>query len=123
MSIDYSVVLDSNERKRMLEDGYQPDVIDFIAKDRYESMRNEFTMKKVVLNQHYEQLSPVDFVEEVFPGVDQLMVVTAEDTYVRFFYAGNVVDVPMKDAMISERDDGILYRSSVETYIKHVSEI
>lgn len=81
MSIDYSVVLDANERKRMLEDGYQPDVIDFIAKDRYESMRNEFTMKKVVLSQHYEQLSPVDFVEEVFPGVEQLMVVTAEDTY------------------------------------------
>ena len=81
MSIDYSVVLDANERKRMLEDGYQPDVIDFIAKDRYESMRNEFTMKKVVLNQHFEQLSPVDFVEEVFPGVEQLMVVTAEDTY------------------------------------------
>lgn len=79
--IDYSVVLDQNERQRMLEDGYQPDVIDFIAKDRYESMRNEFSMKKVVLNRHYEPVSYFDFVAEVFPGVERLMVITAEDTY------------------------------------------
>ena len=49
-------------------------------------------------------------------------LVNAEDTYVRFFYVGKVVDVPMKDAMISERDDGTLYRFSLEMYIKHVSE-
>lgn len=81
MDIDYSVVLDKNERQRMLDDGYLPDVIDFIARDRYESMRNEFTMKKVVLNRYFEQLSFFDFVSEVFPGVVKLMVVTAEETY------------------------------------------
>lgn len=81
MQIDYSVVLDQNERQRMLEDGYQPDVIDYIAKDRYESMRNEFAMKRVALNRHYEPVSYFDFVGDVFPGVDRLMVVTAEETY------------------------------------------
>ena len=81
MEIDYSVVLDKNERQRMLDEGYLPDVIDYIARDRYESMRNEFSMKKVVLNRHFEPVAYFDFVAEVFPNVERLMVVTAEETY------------------------------------------
>ncbi len=49
-------------------------------------------------------------------------LVNADNTYVRFFYAGKVVDVPMKDAMIAEDDGEIQYRFTLPMYIKHVSE-
>ena len=49
-------------------------------------------------------------------------LVNADDTFVRFFYAGKVVDVPVKDAMVSEREEGIRYRFSLPMYIKYVSE-
>lgn len=79
--LDYSVVLDDNERRRMLAEGYQPDVIAYIARTRYEDMRNEFSMKAATLNRFFTQVPYFDFVNEVFPEVDRLMVVTAEDTY------------------------------------------
>lgn len=80
--VDYSAVLDPNERKRMLQEGWQPEVIDWHAKDRYEKLQEEFRWKNAILKSSgFEQLSYYEFVGELFPGLDKLMVVTAEDTY------------------------------------------
>lgn len=74
--IDYSVVLDQNERQRMLEDGYLPEVIDYHAKERYEKLQEEFRWKNAILKNHFESTSYYDFVGDVFWGLNKLMVVT-----------------------------------------------
>lgn len=81
MAIDYSVVLDENERQRMLEEGYLPEVIDWTAKQRYEAALADFRLKNAYLKKHFGEAVPYfDFVGDVFPGVDQLMVITTERT-------------------------------------------
>mgnify|MGYP003305228273 CR=1 FL=1 len=79
--IDYSVVLDQNERQRMLDEGYLPEVIDYHARERYEAMVNEFKDKNVILRRYYTDTPFYAFVGDVFPGLDKLMVVTGETTY------------------------------------------
>ena len=81
MAIDYSVVLDKNERQRMLEDGYLPEVIEWHAKERFEKMQMEFSWKNRILARYYEATPYFDFVGDVFPGLEKLLVVTAENTY------------------------------------------
>lgn len=81
MAIDYSVVMDNNERQRMLEDGYLPEVIEWHAKERFEKMQMEFSWKNRILARYYEATPYFDFVGDVFPGLEKLLVVTAEDTY------------------------------------------
>lgn len=81
MAIDYSVVLDKNERQRMLEDGYLPEVIEYHAKERYEKLILEFRDKNRILSRYYEATPYFDFVGDVFPGVERLMVVTGDTTY------------------------------------------
>lgn len=81
MAIDYSVVLDKNERQRMLDDGYLPEVIDWHAKERFEKLQDEFRWKNTILKSFFEAAPYYEFVEDVFTGADRLMVVTADDTY------------------------------------------
>ena len=79
--IDYSVVLDEHERAQMLAEGYLPEVIDWTAQERYKKLRDEFTWKNAILKQHYPQVPFFEFVGDVFPDVDKLMVVTADHGY------------------------------------------
>ena len=78
MEIDYSVVLDEDERQQMLEEGYAPEVIDWTAKQRYNAALEEFRSKNRCLKRYFEPMPYFDFVEDLFPGVDQLMVVTTD---------------------------------------------
>ena len=78
MDIDYSVVLDDGERKRMLAEGYAPEVIDWTAKQRYKSALAEFQEKNRCLKRYYEPMSYFGFVEDLFPGIEKLMVVTTD---------------------------------------------
>ncbi len=81
MDIDYSLVLDDNERKRMLEEGYLPEVIEWHAKERWDKLQEEFRWKNAILKRHYEPAPYFDFVGDVFPDLEKLMVVTAEQGY------------------------------------------
>lgn len=81
MDIDYSVVLDANERQKMLEDGYLPEVIDWHAKERFNKLQDEFRWKNAILKNHFEATPYFDFVGDVFLDLDKLMVVTAEQGY------------------------------------------
>ena len=78
---DYSVVLDEHERAKMLADGYLPEVIDFHAQERYEKLQAEYNWKNVILGRYYEPTPYFDFVGDVFPDLEKLMVVTAEQGY------------------------------------------
>lgn len=79
--IDYSIVLDENERKKMLAEGYLPEVIDWHAQERYNKLREDFRWKNAILKQQYTPVSYFEFVGAVFAGLDKLMVVTAEAGY------------------------------------------
>lgn len=81
MGIDYSVVLDANEREKMLAEGYLPEVIDWHAQERYEKLQEDFRWKNAILKSHYEPTPYFEFVGEVFPDLEKLMVVTAETGY------------------------------------------
>lgn len=78
---DYSVVLDEHERAKMLADGYLPEVIDFHAQERFEKLQAEYNWKNVILGRYYEPTPYFDFVGDVFPDLEKLMVVTAEQGY------------------------------------------
>lgn len=78
---EYSVIFDFNERQRMLEEGYRPEVIEFHARERFEEMQADFRRKNAILGQFYEPTPYYDFVGDVFPGIEKLMVVTGEETY------------------------------------------
>lgn len=80
MDIDYSVVLDENERQKMLAEGYAPEVIAWTAKQRYNAALEEFRLKNAYLKKYFDPMPYFDFVGDLFPGVDQLMVVTTERT-------------------------------------------
>ena len=80
MDIDYSVVLDDGERQRMLQEGYLPEVIDWTAKQRYKAALEEFRMKNFYLKKYFTPMTYFEFVGDLFPGVEQLMVVTTECT-------------------------------------------
>lgn len=75
---NYSCVLDDNERAKMLEEGYLPEVIDWTAKKRYEVALEEFRLKNHYLRKYFTAAPYFDFMEDVFPGVEQFMVVTTE---------------------------------------------
>lgn len=79
--IDYSIVLDENERRKMLAEGYLPEVIDWHARERYNELREDFRWKNGILNHLYTPVPYFEFVAEVFPGLDKLMVVTSEQGY------------------------------------------
>lgn len=79
--IDYSVVLDENERKKLLAQGYLPEVIDRHAKERYNELQEDFRWKNGILNQLYTPVPYFEFVADVFPGLEKLMVVTSEQGY------------------------------------------
>jgi len=79
--IDYTVVLDENERAQMLADGYRPEVIDFIARDRYDQLVADFKLKNFILGTHFQPTPYFDFVASVFPDLEKLMVITADVGY------------------------------------------
>lgn len=76
--VDYSLVLDEDERQKMLDDGYAPEVIDWTAKQRYNAALAEFRAKNACLKRYFEPLPYFDFMEDLFPGVEQFMVVTTD---------------------------------------------
>ena len=79
--IDYSVVLDDHERATMLAEGYLPEVIDWEARQRYSKALEDYNWKNAILKQKYRPVPFFEFVGDVFPGLDKLMVVTAERGY------------------------------------------
>lgn len=79
--IDYSVVLDHSERAKLLEQGYQPDVIDYMARGRYEKLLEDFEYKNAILNRRGTATPYFDFVNAIWEDTDHLMVVTAEEGY------------------------------------------
>lgn len=79
--VDYRSILDENERQRMLADGYLPEVIEWQAKQRFEKLQDEFRWKNTILKRYYIPTSFFEFVGDVFPDLDKLMVVTAEQGY------------------------------------------
>lgn len=78
---DFSTVLDANERARMLEEGYLPEVIDYHAQERYQKLVEEFEAKNRILGRYYTATPYFSFVGDVFPDVDRLMVITSDTTY------------------------------------------
>lgn len=79
--IDYSVVLDKNERDRMLQEGYTQEVIEWQARKKWEKLRDDFLWKNTILKSHFEQSPYYDFMSDVFAGVEKLVVVTGERSY------------------------------------------
>lgn len=65
----------------MLADGYLPEVIEWHVKERFEELQAEFKWKNVILGRYYELTPYFDFVGDVFPDLEKLMVVTAEVGY------------------------------------------
>ena len=65
----------------MLEQGYAPDVIEWIEQDKQDRLRVDFVKKNVILASHYEQKSFYDFIEEVFPGLEEFMVITGDSGF------------------------------------------
>ena len=78
---DFNVVMDENERQKMLDEGYLPEVIYDICRERYDKLEMEFQWKNAILKNHYESKPYFDFVGDVFPDLEKLMVVTAESGY------------------------------------------
>ncbi len=79
--IDYSVVLDQNERERMLAEGYLPEVIDWHARERFNALQEEFRWKNAILKSRFIPVSFYEFVGDVFSDLEKFMVVTAEQGY------------------------------------------
>lgn len=71
-------VFDENEETRMLAEGYDPMVIEYMANQLGAKMLADFHEKNVCLRQHYEAVSYYEFVAGVFPGLESLMVITTE---------------------------------------------
>lgn len=72
------MAVDPNIRKRMLAQGYAPDVIEWIEEDKRDRLRAEFIRKNVILNTYYVQVSYYEFIADVFPGMDEFMVITGD---------------------------------------------
>ena len=79
--VDYSVVLDKNERERMLAEGYLPEVIDWHARERFNALQEEFRWKNAILKSRFTPVSFYEFVGDVFSDLEKFMVVTAEQGY------------------------------------------
>lgn len=79
--IDYSIVLDEGERAKMLEEGYLPEVVDWHARERFEKLQHEFGWKNGILHRYYTPTPYFEFVADVFPDLEKLMVVTEEKGY------------------------------------------
>lgn len=74
-------MIDLNVRQRMLDAGYESEVIEFLEKERVEQLRFEFLKKNVILNKYYRHTSYYDFMEDVFFGLDEFMVITGDEGY------------------------------------------
>ena len=72
------MAVDPNIKKRMLAEGYAPDVIDWWEEDRVETMVRDFHKKNAVLKWNYTQKSFYEFLEDVFPGLEEFMVITGD---------------------------------------------
>lgn len=81
MMIDFRILIDENEKQRMLQEGYLPEVIEWHAKERFNQMQADFRRKDGILKMFYEQRSYYEFVADVFPNLERLMVITGETTY------------------------------------------
>lgn len=75
------VQMDPNIRQKMLDQGYQEDVIAYKAQVQYEKMCEEFEWKNRILRRYYKELSYYEFMEAVFGDLDKFMVITGGGSY------------------------------------------
>ena len=75
--------IDENIFKTKVAEGYSVDVIRYQHVEDFKSSVKDFLDKSAVLKKHSggRELSYYDFMDLVFPGVDDLMVITANETY------------------------------------------
>lgn len=50
------VKIDENYRAKLLAEGYEEDVIEFLVMDKFNAMREEFLEKNVILNRYYTKI-------------------------------------------------------------------
>lgn len=75
---EVSMSVDPNIKRKMLEQGYEPDVIEWMEKERVAKLREEFVQKNVILGRFYQQKVYYEFIADVFPGLEEFMVVTGD---------------------------------------------
>lgn len=79
--IDYRVLLTETEYKRLLDDGYSPEVVEWRAQEKFKQLQEEFLWKNSILKRFYTATPFYEFVNDVFPDLEKLMVITGETTY------------------------------------------
>ena len=75
------MAVDPNIRKRMLEQGYAPDVIEWIEQEKEDQLRTDFVKKNVILSTYYQVRSYYEFIADVFPGLEEFMVITGDSGF------------------------------------------
>lgn len=75
------MAVDPNIRKRMLEQGYAPDVIEWIEQEKEDQLRADFVKKNVILSTYYQVRSYYEFIADVFPGLEEFMVITGDSGF------------------------------------------
>ena len=74
-------MVDENIKRKMLAQGYQEDVIEWHEATRIEALQVEFLKKNSVLSGHFEHVAFYEFMDDVFPDLDEYMVVTGEQGF------------------------------------------
>ena len=77
----YIMAVDPNVKKKMLAQGYAPDVIDWMEEERQDQLRKDFVKKNVILASYYQQRSFYEFLEDVFPELEEFMVITGDSGF------------------------------------------
>ena len=74
-------MVDANVKKRMLEQGYDPAVIEWLEQDKREQLKADFIKKNVILTSHYRWTTYYDFLADVFPDLEEFMVITGDSGF------------------------------------------
>lgn len=74
-------MVDANIQRRMLAEGYAPEVIEWLEQDRIEQLQAEFLKKNAILKKNYVWTSYYDFLDAVFPGLNDFMVITGDSGF------------------------------------------
>lgn len=74
-------MVDPNIKKRMLAEGYEEDVIEYLEQEREDGLRRQFLEKNKILSRYYTYTSFYDFMGSVFPDLEKFMVITGDDKY------------------------------------------
>ena len=68
--------VDPNVQRKLLAQGYDLDVIEWLAEENWREQVREFHEKSMILGKYYDLRSFYEFVEDVFPGLESFMVIT-----------------------------------------------